>query len=53
MDHRNLLVRYLAHVLEQLGTTFVDAPGATVRFTAEEKTELAKLETQARVVLRR
>jgi hypothetical protein len=43
----------MAHVLESLGTTFIDSPSASVKFTTEEKAELRKLETEARAVLRR
>jgi hypothetical protein len=53
MDDRALLLRYMAHVLESLGTTFIDAPSANIEFTAEERAELRKLEIEARVLLRR
>jgi hypothetical protein len=52
MDYRALLLRYMAHVMDGEGTSFIDAVGRTVRFTIEEKTELIKLEKEALVVLR-
>jgi hypothetical protein len=53
MDYRNLLVRYLGHILDQEGTTSIDTVGATIHFTPEEKTELRTLEREARIALRR
>lgn len=53
MDYRNLLIRYLSLVLETQGVTYVDATGASVKLTAEERVELAELEKAARVALRR
>lgn len=53
MDNRALLLRYMAHVLESLGTTFIDSPSASIKFTTKETAELQKIEKEARVLLRR
>jgi hypothetical protein len=53
MDHRALLLRYMAHVMDGAGTSYIDATGATIRLTPEEVAELRKVETEARVLLRR
>jgi hypothetical protein len=53
MDYRNLLVRYLGHILDQEGTTSIDTVGATIKFSIEEKSELKTLERDARILLRR
>jgi hypothetical protein len=53
MDHRALLLKYMSHVLEQLGTTFIDTTSRSIAFSPEELAELRRIETQARVLLRR
>jgi hypothetical protein len=55
MNHRSLLVRFIAHLIDSQGTCYVDADtvGANIQFTPEEKAELATLSREARVVLRR
>lgn len=51
MDHRELLKKYMEHVLEYEGTTFVDVLkgygfGADVEFSAEEIEELERIEDE-------
>lgn len=43
-DYRNLLIKYIAHIINMEGYSFIDDIGGTyIEFTEEEKKELEKL----------
>jgi len=48
IDHRSLLARYILHVTECEGTSYIcrinDRPGSKAKFTEEEAAELKALE---------
>ena len=50
IDYRDLLRRYMEHVGDCEGTTFVwqlnHAPGSDIRFTEAEETELQRIELE-------
>ncbi len=53
MNDRALLLRYMAHVLDGQGMSFIDSESVNVKLSVEEKTALRELETEARIALRR
>lgn len=53
MDYRELLKKYIAHIIDNEGIDYTDEykfdnPGCTVAFSDQEKTELAILAEEVR-----
>jgi hypothetical protein len=53
MDRSELLIRYVALMIEVQGDAHIDAVGPNLRLTEQEQAEMRKVEQQARVMLRR
>jgi hypothetical protein len=53
MDHRELLLKFIANTIDVQGVSLIDAVGPNIRFSDKEQIELRKLEQQARAMLRR
>jgi hypothetical protein len=53
LDHRDLLLKYMALVTEHLGQSLVDAEGLNVKLALDERAALKRIEAQARTMLRR